>query len=363
MELPLEIITNILYRLPVKSPSRFRCVSKSWQAQLSEPQFIKHHQDILNHNHLIFSGIWYSNTSFSSSLYSLPCNQLEENPKKLSSELPCPDIFIFLGSCNGLVLGFVEDFINAHSLVIFNPTTVEFFILPESDYEMVNRLLEIDIMYGFGYDASTDDYKVVTISYFRYNYLVPGDNMFVHIYSLRKNTWKCGIDSPCDHSQGKNLYDVFVSGFLHWIANKGSDRVPVIVAFSLADEKFSELPSPNCGDHVDIMSKSGCKLVVYGEKLGLLMEDGVWLMNEYGVRESWSKILLIHGLHEISMVERMIFYEDCKLLLVSGGLIWIYDVEEGSFCRTIDISRNVTGLKVKGGYVESLVSPKFIGTN
>lgn len=355
MDFPPEIITNILYRLPAKSLGRFRCVSKSWQAQLSEPQFIKHHQNTLNRNQLICA-------SFSSSLYSLPCNQLEENPKKLSSELPHADIFIFLGSCNGLVLGFAEDFVNAHSLVVFNPTTTKFVELPESGYEMVNKLLEIDIMYGFGYDASTDDYKVVTISYFRYNFMRRPDNMFVHIYSLRNNTWKCGIDSPYDHSHGRSLHGVFVNGFLHWIANKGSNRVPVIVAFNLADETFGEVPLPNLDCHVDIMSKSSCKLVAFGEKLGLFMEDSVWLMNEYGVRESWSEIL-IHGLHEIPMIERKIFYEDGKLLLVSSGLIWIYDVEEGSFCRTIDISRNVTGLKVKGGYVESLVSPKFGETN
>ncbi|KAI3812547.1 hypothetical protein L1987_17257 [Smallanthus sonchifolius] len=240
-----------------------------------------------------------------------------------------------------IVVFVYANLIDAICFYFKNPTTREFIELPESSYEMINNLLEIDIMYGFGYDSLTDDYKVVTVSYFHYNYLIPPDNMSVHVYSLRNKTWRWVIDSPYDHSHGKSLPGVFVNGFLHWIANKGSDRLPVIVAFSLADEKFSEV-----------------LLVVVGEKLGIFVEDEVWLMNEYGVRESWSKIL-IHGLNEIPIVEPKIFCDDGKIMLVSGDRMWIYDVEEKSFCKTIDLSRNVKGLKVKGAYVESLVSPKF----
>ncbi|KAI3713767.1 hypothetical protein L1987_72353 [Smallanthus sonchifolius] len=350
MEIPPEIITNILHRLPAKSLGRFRRVSKNWLAQISEPQFIKAHQNTHNHNHLICDSI-------NGSLYSIPFNQHEENPKKLTLKLPRSDLFIFHGSCNGLVLGSADDFVNAHSLIVLNPTTKEFVELPESDYEMINNLLEIDIMYGFGYDSLTDDYKVVTISYFHYNYLIPPDNMSVHVYSLRNKTWKWVIDSPYDHSHGKSLPGVFVNGFLHWIANKGSDHLPVIVAFSLADEKFSEVASPNLGDN-DIMSRSDCRLVVGGEKLGIFVEDEMWLMNEYAVRESWSKIL-IHGFNEIPVVEPKIFCDDGKIVLVSGDRMWIYDVEGKSFCKSIDLSGNVKGSKVKGAYVESLVSPKF----
>lgn len=36
-----DIITNILSRLPVKSISRFRCVSKTWCKLLNNPHFIK----------------------------------------------------------------------------------------------------------------------------------------------------------------------------------------------------------------------------------------------------------------------------------------------------------------------------------
>nr|XP_043607670.1 F-box/kelch-repeat protein At3g06240-like [Erigeron canadensis] len=357
--IPPDIITDILYRLPAKSIGRFRCVSKSWLSLLSDPKFIKTHRNTLNQNHLIFISNNYS-------LYSLPSHQNhEENvllkPTKIQLELPHVE-FNLQGSCNGLVLVSADDFDYDHTLVVFNPTTREFVELPVSGYEMVDDLLEIDIMYGFGYDSVADDYKVVTISYFHYNYLISPDVMSVHVYSLRTNTWKSVIDSPYDHSHGKSLSGVFVNGFLHWIAKEkgGSDHhLSVIVAFSIADEKFSQVPLPTYeGD--DIMSKNDCKLVALGEKLAIFleMEGVVWLMDEYGLGESWTKII-INGFNEVPLVEPMIFDENGKFLLASRDLILMYNVKERTFCNSLDISWNQKYVKIRGTYVESLVSPKF----
>ncbi|KAJ0427924.1 putative F-box domain-containing protein [Helianthus annuus] len=355
MEIPPEIITDILYRLPAKSLARFKSVSKNWQSQISDPQFIKHHQNTLNHHHLICN-------SHNTSLYSLPINpdnQSDQTPKNITCLSPHTDIFIFHGSCNGLVLCSTDDCINCHSLVVFNPTTRELVTIPESGYDVISNLLEIDIMYGFGYDSVTDDYKVVTVSYFHYNYLVAPGDMCVCVYSLGEGNWRRVDDSVYDHSHGRSLPGVLVNGVLHWVACRGSDGLRVIVGFSLADETFSEVASPEFGDRGDVLSKRECRLVVVGETLGVFFGDVVWVMNEYGVRESWVEIVMC-GIDEIPVGDPEIFYEDGRIVLVSGGVMWIYDVEGKAFCESIDISRKVKGLKVKGSYVESLVSPKFI---
>ncbi|KAH0730598.1 hypothetical protein KY285_001506 [Solanum tuberosum] len=47
--LPEELIIEILYRLPVKSIGRCRCLSKHWRNFLSGPQFIKLHFNLHAH--------------------------------------------------------------------------------------------------------------------------------------------------------------------------------------------------------------------------------------------------------------------------------------------------------------------------
>ncbi|XP_076895721.1 F-box/kelch-repeat protein At3g06240-like [Bidens hawaiensis] len=261
-----------------------------------------------------------------------------------------PHPFFFHGSCNGLVLASTLHSVTPRSLVLFNPTTKELVELPECGFEKLIHMFECDVMYAFGYDSRTDDYKVVTFYYI-------DNNIDVYIYSLRSRCWSrpvvvgCPRDHSHPHYNGKSSPVVFVNGIVHWIAYNGEYCAPVIAAFSLSDEAFTEVPFPT---EVDITCTSDCALLVVGEKLGVCLEDEVWLMNEYGVRESWWKIS-VHGFDEIPMV----LYEDGKIALVSSGLVWMYDVEGKCFCKIFDVSGDVKGLKVKGAYVESLVSPKF----
>lgn len=351
IRIPPEVITDILYRLPGKSLGRFRCVSKDWLSLISDPQFIKTHQSTHNRNHLIF----ISNDHL---LYSLPFHHHEAvlRPEKLRFESHHVK-FTPYGSCNGLVLVSARNSDGVHSLVVLNPTTREIVELAESNNEVISNSSEIEIMYGFGYDSLTDDYKVVTISYFHNYYLIPPDSMYVHVYSLRTNTWRWVTDSPYDFSYGRFVSGVFVDGFLHWIAKKGSDLLPVIVAFSLADETFSEVPSPNLHNNLDFMSRIVWKLTVLGGKLAIFLEGEVWLMNQYGVRESWTKIS-IHGFNGIPLIELMFYDEKGKILLASGDLVLIYDVEARTL-RSLNTYQNLKGLRVCGTYVESLVSPKL----
>ncbi|XP_022022775.1 F-box/kelch-repeat protein At3g06240 isoform X2 [Helianthus annuus] len=160
IEIPPEIITNILHRLPSKPLTRFKTVSKNWQSLISDPQFIKHHQKTLNRRHLICD-------IYNTPLYSFPINPHHQTPQNLTRHLPHTDKFTFHGSCNGLVLASADDFDGAHSLIVINPTTRECIQVPESGYDVVDKLLQVDIKYGFGYDPLTDDYKDGDVAYKR----------------------------------------------------------------------------------------------------------------------------------------------------------------------------------------------------
>ncbi|GKA03994.1 F-box associated domain containing protein [Tanacetum coccineum] len=323
--IPQHIITtHILHHLPPKSVGRFQSVSKEWLSLLSEPRFIQRHQKTLNKNHIIlgspeFGSYWPSSISLQTKL-----------------RLELFDLDIHHGSVNGLVLGSnLNNLLEVYTLTVLNPTTGDYVELPF--HKQVNDFG----MLGFGYDSVTDDYKVVHITgthdYYWNN---------VHVYRLRTDTWKQVTDLPYNHCD-KRLSGVFVNGFLHWIVSRPFKQV--IVAFSLADEKFSELPSPSLHYEIDIDTR----LVALGEKLAMFhtKKGHIWLMNEFGVHKSWTNIV-VHGFNEIPMVRTFdgldeapmartnVFYKNGKVVFLTGGLLWIYDVEEQTLCKSVDISQS-----------------------
>ncbi|XP_071705101.1 F-box/kelch-repeat protein At3g06240-like [Rutidosis leptorrhynchoides] len=214
---------------------------------------------------------------------------------------------------------------------------------------------------GFFYDVVTDDYKVVAICSFCRGYDLLSRCIYVDVYSLRTNTWTRVTDYPYKHHWWTNKADGIVNGFLHWIT-KGLNDLPVIVSFCLANEKFSEVSLPN---DLDILIKcSVCELVNFDGKLAIFLEGKIWLMKEYGVKESWTKIIL-HGLDGtlISLNKPRIFNYNEKILVVSDNQMLMYDIEEGKLCKHMYASQNLGDLKVRAMCVESLVSLKSSGTS
>ncbi|XP_071705116.1 F-box/kelch-repeat protein At3g06240-like [Rutidosis leptorrhynchoides] len=197
--------------------------------------------------------------------------------------------------------------------------------------ELITEILKIGrfreyvpdmLVIGFFYDAVTDDYKVAIIC------SIPShDCVYVDIYS-------------------------------------GFNDLPIIVAFCLANEKFSEVSLPN---DLDILIKcSVCELVNFDGKLAIYVDREIWLMKEYGVKESWTKIIL-HGLdgNLISLNKPRIFNYNEKILVVSDNQMLMYDIEEVKLCKHICASQNLRNLQIRGQlmFVESLMSLKSIGAS
>ncbi|PWA79881.1 F-box associated interaction domain-containing protein [Artemisia annua] len=202
------------------------------------------------------------------------------------------------------------------------------------------------------------------MSYFCCRSAIPPFKIHVHVYSLRSITWKQVTDSPYDHYDWESYLrwssGVFVNGFIHWIASKGSDSIQVIAAFSLAEEKFiSEVPSPDLYNDVDILSDKDCELVALGEKLAIFhsVKGSIWLMNEYGVQKSWTKIVVSEYSRFLG-VEPMIFYDKGKIMIEALRRMWMYDLEEQTFCKRDDF-KILNLRRVISTCVESLVSPEL----
>ncbi|XP_026377626.1 F-box/kelch-repeat protein At3g06240-like [Papaver somniferum] len=201
-----------------------------------------------------------------------------------------------LGSCNGLVCVHINSFSGdaEDAISLWNPSTNEYKVLPASP----NNFPSNDTgLYVFCYDDKTDDYKVVRVVDHFPNYDYGASD--VEVYTLQSNSWR-DIDSvsysfPTDKTPG-----VIVNGALHRLGVKVEGQ-EVIVSFDIGSETFKDLAViegpllhlPDGDTDVDATQENN-SLGVLGGCLCLLFKLydirlDVWIMQTYGVKESWTK--------------------------------------------------------------------------
>ncbi|XP_023764322.1 F-box/kelch-repeat protein At3g06240 [Lactuca sativa] len=158
-------------------------------------------------------------------------------------------------------------------------------MLPRLHYETSIR---------FGFDPKTDDYKLVKLTGLRDTANCFGsvkEWVQVEVYSMRKKSWEFITQPfPSYITRIKNNDYLCVDGHdghLHW-ENKIEET---IVAFDLGSETFREILLP---DSILDSNHRFHRLVVLDGKLCEIScrYDGaweVWVMEEYGVPQSWVK--------------------------------------------------------------------------
>jgi hypothetical protein len=164
--LPDELIAEVLSFLQVKPLMRLKCMSKSWNTLISEPTFVKLHLNRSARNtDLAFvsyqTGFWTSRTVYFMVIH-LHENppviiNLPEDPYYQLADKYCCHI---VGSCNGLLCLLGYSFANGYEMWLrfWNPATRTISKKPGSC--RVDSLVHYSNL-KFGYDSSTDIYKVV----------------------------------------------------------------------------------------------------------------------------------------------------------------------------------------------------------
>ncbi|XP_062152249.1 F-box/kelch-repeat protein At3g06240-like [Alnus glutinosa] len=396
--LPNEVIIEILSRLPVKSLIRFRCVCKTWCSLIASPHFIATHLNRAlsksNAQHPPYLLFHYFDSDFQTQCFTLhysddpfPANHSDKHLAFYSSpgirtrELSLDqeieeieekrgylnDFLHVVGSSNGVVC--LADYVfrkNSGSLcVLWNPSIQKVILLPDpnigANFGGFTSNGPVIRSLGFGYDPKTDDYKLVKAVYLEdpTHILHP----LVEIYSLRMGAWRSVTTPPPPYVIELCYVSVFLNGAVHWRVHTPSgqgDFRNVIVSLDMEDEAFGELAMPKSLEGVKFLDVNlavidGLLALVPCNEWGIAVTEphSVWVMKEYGVAESWTKVfdICIPG-----RLDRVIgFTKNGEVLVVDDmGKLFSY---EPSSQQALDLNI-LGGLKDSfylDTYVESLV--------
>ncbi|RXH91552.1 hypothetical protein DVH24_020575 [Malus domestica] len=273
---PPELLFEILVLLPPKDLIRCMCVSKAWNAYIRDGRFTKRHlQRSINTNStrtILFSlwGTIYPKDFF---LMALSDDDLFSTAVEVWQPLVerrgWGEISI-LGSCNGVVC--IKSTENAE-IALWNPSIQKFKRIPFTPSVSSPQ-------YGFGYDSTNDDYKLVEIEKISTPYSVDvskwsWENISngswsycvtltyeVHVYSLKSNLWKKIQSMP---SKGLELVSKiqFSKGALNWVM--ANNNMSIILTIDLATEKYGDI-SHLCNRYKPLVfSKNGEMVLVQSE--------------------------------------------------------------------------------------------------
>ena len=350
------LTVEILSRLPAKSLIRFRCVCKAWRALISDPYFIRKHLSRINTKISTSYSLLLREQVFQSIEYEAILKCLSHDDPLPSRRLDFPVLDLLLeiphvviaGSCNGLVCLVLD--VNAkgfHTIMVWNPCTGEFQVLPPLEFRD-------NYFWGFGYDSTIDDYKVVLGS-------CEAGHEVIFVYELKSGSWR--KLEKLNRYFGVHWVGCLVNQALHWILKEMKDGrlfALKLVSFDLAEEKFHEVPSPFLltPEH---MLKFTVKVGVLRNCLTLSFQANccqpvcnlkMWVLKDYGGKESWTEVVNIPVL-DSKYIYKTCISENGEVLMRFDGALVLYNPKE----KTFKIVMNFSTWYETATYIETLVSP------
>ncbi|GAU28813.1 hypothetical protein TSUD_21500 [Trifolium subterraneum] len=371
--IPLDIIPEtILCRLPIKSLLRFRCICKPWDSLISKDlKFAKKHLRVSPKRQHVVTTTWsianlltVMSCPFDSlnlhSIFDSKYTHLEHSPiiSTIDDGL--------VASCDG-ILCFAID----HRLaILYNPCIKKVKKLPSIDLPQKKG----STLFAFGYDPFIDNYKVVALFWYKYdfNFGTYKTQANVYSYTLGTNSWKRIKDFPFlpwFSGLGMSKHGIFVSGTVNWLAYHQSNGHAInvssqcIVSLHLGKESYQEIPLPDFGNSkmltLEVMRDCLCLSSLKSPKSYF----DVWLMKEYGNKESWTKLFRLPYYDGFSygFLTNIIYIseDDNHVLLVfteKGKFRWVvYDFKNNT-TKSSETQDDLDMLKAKV-YVESLIWP------
>ncbi|XP_062010622.1 F-box/kelch-repeat protein At3g06240-like isoform X1 [Rosa rugosa] len=367
VDLPPEIVYEIISRLLVKPLCRLKCVSKPWRSLISHPDFVAKYSKAVENKDVFFQRrrlLFTFGAPGHHWLYSLDLNQfLNENHNvDVDSLVAAPTELDFVYnhlpnggrgwvpfihySCYGLFLSKLCYGDCGFSLI--NPVTKESKTLPKAPIWRLPMKPYFWHLYGLGFDYSTNEYKVI-------NGQVYCDGIIFGVYTLKTDSWR---QIECLFPYKAKDYDgILVNGAVHWLVRKVADRSLVIISFLLTEEEVREIPLPPIPStpegQLTVFRNWLCITLVSTRTEGVTFNE-LWVMKEYGVRESWTKMQVCKPYRELS--HSGFWTESHDLMVFDKSSLVMYNFDDGTFWNlSIGCLREDGGFGSVGIYVESLL--------
>lgn len=320
MDLPMEVVVEIMSLLPAESLVRLKCVCRLWYSIINDRVFVAKH---LHNANKISSAKSLFSIGYSEELHEpvrsfitirdddrigYHIDSVFEDSMSVLLQQHADEYHI--GSqCNGIFCLYGEE---NYNVMLCNPVTKEFKLLPDSCFRVKMHVL----MLGFGFDPSVDCYKVVraVLLSSQGDYLLRAET-----YTLGSSTWReikmnlllselelilLGI------AYGRNAHKQrYCNGAFYWLLSPLSEK-ETIVCFDTSDEQFYRIPLPDnfegerkgMSTSLDVWNES-VALLHYPNSSNITRPIEIWLMvdSSCGSEASccWTKYLSIGPLESI----------------------------------------------------------------
>ncbi|XP_024005315.1 F-box protein CPR1 [Eutrema salsugineum] len=331
--IPMDIITDLFLRLPASTLVRFRVLSKPCFSLIDSPDFIASHL-----NHTLQTG---DHLMILLRGPRLLCTVDIDAPDKVSDvehPLKAGGLTEVFGSCNGLI-GLSN---SPTDIALFNPSTRQTHRLPAEIVDFPEGSTTRGyVFYGLGYDSVSEDYKVVRMIQCKggkADELVFGFPYEIKVFSLKKNSWK-RIKRVLPaiqllfyfyyHLLYRRGYGVLACNSLHWVLPRrpGLIAFNTIIRFDLASEEFEILDFPESLAHenIDIGVLDGCLCLMCNHEFSYV---DVWIMKEYKVEGSWSKLFRVpkpKSVESFDFMRPLLYSKDRDKVLLeinNAKLVW-----------------------------------------
>lgn len=292
--IPRELLIQIFIRIPIESLVCLTGVCKSWHALITNPEFVTMHYNYTKNtrrNKSFF--IRYFDMKESQEHFTIRNDDYSFSKRfdqlEFPYKIPYGELNV-VGICHGLVCLYVKDFGNIVSVILWNPSIRKWRQVPIEPRKFV---------LGFGVCDVTNDHKLVKLVHEidDSECKVPP---LVTVYSLRADSWRdVSATAPSCYIDLEKWSQVFFNGSVHWIAYHGHAEEggirKLVASCHMGNEVFHESMLPDClaTQHLTDLNITVLEdsLAVLEYNMRIVESCCIWVMKEYGVAESWTKLL------------------------------------------------------------------------